>query len=88
MNENKQFIIPKEIYEPKYLFNKITVLFTTSPIGSNPSTAIIDEVFDGCLNVKNLEYCKKIIMYVLIYIYLIITFIFLKLLFFFYYFKG
>ncbi|KAG4088802.1 hypothetical protein H8356DRAFT_957956 [Neocallimastix lanati (nom. inval.)] len=61
MNENKQFIIPKEIYEPKYLFNKITVLFTTSPIGSNPSTAIIDEVFDGCLNVKNLEYCKKII---------------------------
>jgi len=39
-------IIPKEIYNPDYLAKKLTVLFTTSPIGSNPSTAVIDEVFN------------------------------------------
>ncbi|ORX42158.1 hypothetical protein BCR36DRAFT_362955 [Piromyces finnis] len=59
--DENNFKIPKEIYEPSYLAKKLTVLFTTSPISSNPSTAIIDEVFNGCLNVKNLEYCKKII---------------------------
>jgi len=60
--KEKELIIPKEIYNPDYLAKKLTVLFTTSPVGSNPSTAVIDEVFNGCLNVKNLEYCKKIIM--------------------------
>src|SRR6185437_10672058 len=46
-----------------YLADRLTIITTTSPIRSNPSTAIIEASMESLFSLKELRSCRKIIVF-------------------------